>query len=82
MSYLLSCFLVEGAATVLVSFILYFTISDFPEEAKWLSQEEKEFVKARLYEDVGESRRDEPLTVKSVLAVFKDCTYALAFHCK
>ena len=65
----------EGAATVLISFILYFTISDFPEEAKWLSQEEKEFVKARLYEDVGSSRRDEPLTAKSVLAVFKDCKY-------
>ncbi|KAM5531745.1 hypothetical protein V8D89_014594 [Ganoderma adspersum] len=65
-------FILEGAATVFFSFILYFTISDFPEEAKWLTKEEKEFVKARLYEDVGESRRDEPLTVKGVLAVFKD----------
>ena len=67
---------------MLISFILYFTISDFPEEAKWLSQEEKEFVKARLYEDVGASRRDEPLTVKSVLSVFKDCAYpSVSLHC-
>ena len=63
----------EGTLTCVVSFILYFTIADFPEEVTWLSQEEKEFVKARLYEDVGHSKRHDPLTPKSVLEVFKDC---------
>ncbi|TBU38440.1 MFS general substrate transporter [Dichomitus squalens] len=65
-------FILEGVATVVFSVILYFTISDFPEEVTWLSKEEKEFVKARLYEDVGASKRSEPLTLKSVLEVFKD----------
>ncbi|KAH9945828.1 MFS general substrate transporter [Epithele typhae] len=65
-------FILEGLLTVLVSFILFFTISDFPEDVTWLSKEEKEFVQARLYEDVGTSRRDEPLTVKDVIGVFKD----------
>ncbi len=63
----------EGTLTVVVSLFLYFAIPDFPEEVKWLTQEEKDFVKARLYEDVGHSKRHEPLTVKSVLTVFKDC---------
>ena len=58
---------------MLVSFVLYFVISDFPEEVTWLNEEEKEFVKARLYEDVGHSKRHEPLTFKNVLNVLKDC---------
>lgn len=59
--------------TCIASAILFFAISDFPEEVTWLSAEEKEFVKARLYEDVGHSKRHDPLTVKSVFEVFKDC---------
>ncbi|RDX56433.1 MFS general substrate transporter [Lentinus brumalis] len=65
-------FILEGTLTCVVSFILYFAIADFPEEVTWLSQDEKDFVKARLYEDVGHSKRHEPLTPKSVLEVFKD----------
>ena len=45
-----------------------------------LSAEEKEFVKARLYEDVGHSKRHEPLTLKSVLEVFKDCEQTSEFR--
>ncbi|KAI0636652.1 MFS general substrate transporter [Trametes polyzona] len=65
-------FIIEGLVTCVASAILYFAISDFPEEVTWLNPEEKEFVKARLYEDVGHSKRHDPLTVKSVLEVFKD----------
>ena len=63
----------EGLLTVVVSFVLYFAISDFPEEAKWLSDDEKAFVKARLYEDVGHSKNDDPLTFQSALHVLRDC---------
>lgn len=59
--------------TCVASIILFFAISDFPEEVTWLSAEEKEFVKARLHSDVGQSRRHDPLTLRSVLNVFKDC---------
>ncbi|TFY57815.1 hypothetical protein EVJ58_g6795 [Rhodofomes roseus] len=65
-------FIIEGAVTCVVSVVLYFTISDFPEEVTWLTPEEKEFVKARLHADVGQSRRHDPLTTRSVLNVFKD----------
>ena len=57
----------------MASFILFFAAPDFPEEAAWLSREEKAFVKARLYEDVGSSKRHDPLTVKAVLEALRDC---------
>ncbi|OSX60459.1 hypothetical protein POSPLADRAFT_1171562 [Postia placenta MAD-698-R-SB12] len=65
-------FILEGVVTCLVAATLFFFISDFPEEVAWLTPEEKEFIKARLHADVGESRRHDPLTLKSVLSVFKD----------
>ncbi|OCH93492.1 MFS general substrate transporter [Obba rivulosa] len=65
-------FILEGLLTCVVSATLYFVISDFPEDATWLSADEKEYVKARLYEDVGHSKRHEPLTLKTILSVFKD----------
>ena len=67
---------VEGAFTVLASAVLFFVISDFPEEVKWLNKEEKEFVQGRLYEDVGSSGRHDPLTPTVVLEVLKDCKSA------
>lgn len=65
----------EGVLTCVVSAILFFFISDFPEEVKWLSADEKALVKARLYADVGESGRNEKMTLRIVLDTFKDCTY-------
>ncbi|OCH89648.1 MFS general substrate transporter [Obba rivulosa] len=65
-------FILEGVLTCVVSVFLYLTIPDFPEEVTWLSKDEKDFVKARLYEDVGDPRRQEPLTIKIVLDIFKD----------
>ena len=58
----------------MIAFLLFFLISDFPEEASWLTSDERAFVKTRLREDVGSSQRHKPLTVKSVLSTIKDCT--------
>lgn len=58
---------------MVASFILIFALPDFPEEVTWLSEDEKEFVKARLYDDVGHSNRHDPLTLKRVLDTLKDC---------
>lgn len=65
----------EGVLTCAVSFLFYFVIVDFPEEAKFLTDEERAFVKARLQKDVGESAREENITLKDVLNVFKDCEF-------
>ncbi|OSD08530.1 MFS general substrate transporter [Trametes coccinea BRFM310] len=65
-------FILEGTLTAIGAALAYLVIPDFPEDATWLAEDEKEFVKARLYEDVGDPRSHDPLTVKSALSVFKD----------
>lgn len=51
----------------------YFLIADFPEEAKWLTPEEKAFVKARLEEDVGQSGIDTQIDPKIIVKTLRDC---------
>jgi MFS family permease len=65
-------FILEGALTVLVSGFFYFLLPDFPEESKWLTQEEKSYVSARLQLDQGRSARERQITLKDVGNVFKD----------
>lgn len=45
---------------------------NFPEESKWLSEDEKAYVSARLRLDQGQSARDRPIGLKDVGRVFKD----------
>ncbi|KAI0807683.1 MFS general substrate transporter [Fomes fomentarius] len=71
-------FIIEGALTIAASFVLFFTVADFPEEVAWLSEEEKEFVKARLYDDVGHSKRHDPFTAREVVEVLKDWKITVA----
>jgi MFS family permease len=65
-------FILEGVLTCVVSFIFFFCLPDFPEEAKWLTEPERAYVKARLQADQGKSARDRRITPKDVLNVFKD----------
>lgn len=65
-------FILEGLLTCVVSFILFFVIPDFPEEAKWLTPDEAAFVRARLQDDQGKSARERRITPRDVLNVFKD----------
>ncbi|KAI3317136.1 putative allantoate permease [Xylariaceae sp. AK1471] len=39
-------FIIEGIATVVIAFIAYLSITDFPKEASWLSHDEREFIMA------------------------------------
>lgn len=65
-------FIIEGAITVFCSGIMYFFISDFPEDASWLKDNEREFIKAKLALDSGDSSHDIKLDFKGVLNVFRD----------
>lgn len=65
----------EGLITVVASVLLYFAISDFPEEVKWLTGEEKAFIKQRLSEDVGDSGHHVKYSIQDILGVFKDREY-------
>ncbi len=65
-------FILEGVLTCVVAFAFFFLIPSFPEDAKWLSTEEREYVKARLQADQGRSAAERKITVRDVGRVFKD----------
>lgn len=65
-------FILEGLLTCVISFWFYFVIPSFPEEAKWLTVEERAYVKARLEADQGQSAAERKITVRDVGRVFKD----------
>jgi hypothetical protein len=67
-------FILEGVLTCVVALAWFFAIPDFPEDVKWLNEEEREYMKVKLAKDVGDSAHDVPITFKDGLAVFKDST--------
>ncbi|KAL2013562.1 hypothetical protein VTN00DRAFT_1087 [Thermoascus crustaceus] len=65
-------FIIEGVATCVIAVVWFFVIPDFPEDVKWLTEEEREFIKAKLAKDVGKSAHHKDPGWKDVLNVFKD----------
>ncbi len=65
-------FILEGLLTCVLSFATYFLIADFPEETKWLTEEERVFIKERLRADQGDSKAERRVTLSDVVHVFKD----------
>ncbi|BDD62029.1 hypothetical protein MAP00_007030 [Monascus purpureus] len=65
-------FIIEGLITCVVASLSFFIIPDFPEEVKWLNDEEREFIKAKLARDVGKSAHNAKLGLREFLGVFKD----------
>lgn len=65
-------FIIEGAITVLVCLVFLFTFPAFPEQAKWLTEPEREYVKARLRADLGHNAAERKVTLRDVLTVLRD----------
>ena len=65
-------FILEGVLTCVVSVAWYFMLPDFPEDVKWLNEEERNFIKAKLATDVGKAGREERISVKDVFSIIKD----------
>ncbi|MCJ1242665.1 hypothetical protein MMC14_010674 [Varicellaria rhodocarpa] len=65
-------FILEGVLTCLVAMIFFFLIPGFPEEAKWLTQDERAYIKARLQQDQGRSAAERQIRFKDVVTIFKD----------
>jgi predicted MFS family arabinose efflux permease len=65
-------FILEGLLTVIVACFFFFLLPNFPEESKWLTEDERTYVKARLQIDQGKSARERPITIRDVGRVFKD----------
>ena len=66
-------FIIEGVLTSVVAIILFFCIADFPEDVKWLNEEERAYMRAKLAKDVGKAAHDVRLGKREILGVFKDC---------
>lgn len=65
-------FIIEGAMTAFIALLLFFGVSDFPEDARWLKENERAFLKAKLALDVGESAHDVQTSFKDYLNVFRE----------
>ena len=77
-------FILEGILTTVVAFVSYFVIVDFPEDAKWLTEEEREFMRARLINENDTTREPISLTagMKSYFSDYKAYIAALLYFGK
>jgi MFS family permease len=66
-------FILEGLLTIVLAVISFWTLPDFPETVSWLSEEERNFLKAKLEKDGGKSAHSESISFRDALSVFKDC---------
>lgn len=69
-------FIIEGVLTCVVAIVWFFLLPDFPEDVKWLNEEERAYLRAKLAKDVGKAGTDSSLGLRDILEVFKDCEYA------
>lgn len=65
-------FILEGILTCLVGLLFFFVLPSFPEDATWLTQEEKDYVKLRLQAEQGKSAVERKITLRDIGRVFKD----------
>jgi MFS family permease len=68
-------FIIEGLLTIVIAVIWFWTLPDFPEAVKWLDEDERAFIKAKLEKDAGKSAHAEAITWRDTLQVFKDCKF-------
>ncbi|KAF2463074.1 MFS general substrate transporter [Lindgomyces ingoldianus] len=62
-------FILEGIATIVIGVCSFFFITDFPDQAKWLTEEEREFVRHRTGHDKTPHR---PIDMKDIGWFFTD----------
>ncbi|KAI8671726.1 MFS domain-containing protein [Fusarium keratoplasticum] len=65
-------FIIEGAITAFLSIIAVFLIADWPEQARFLTAEEKTLVQRRLAADTGDSCRMDTLNKFATERILKD----------
>lgn len=62
-------FILEGLGTIIAGVVSFFLITDFPEKAPWLTEEERDFVKHRTGLD---KMRQRPTSFKEIGCFFTD----------
>ena len=62
----------EGLLTMVLAVLSYFIIMDFPEDATWLREDEREFMLARLVLSAEDEKPPPASTKAGLLAYFSD----------
>lgn len=57
---------------MVVACVFFFIIPNFPEETRWLTEDERAYVIARLRADQGQSARHRPIVFKDFVRIFGD----------
>lgn len=66
-------FIIEGACTATIGILMIFCLADFPEEARFLKQNERDFIKEKLeIGNAGVSEYERSMTRKDLAFVFSD----------
>lgn len=65
-------FILEGLLTCVVAFALFFLLPPFPEEAKWITEEERAFIEAKQRREQGDSAVRKPIALKDFVNLFTD----------
>ena len=61
-------FILEGIVTIIVGISAYFLVADFPENASWLTEDERSWVLVRT----GRDKTSERITLQHILRFFSD----------
>lgn len=75
-------FILEGIATVLISVAAYWFIQNYPDTAKFITDEERKFIHSRLAAD-SDATHQEKFEWAQVVEALKDVKcwlYGLGFH--
>lgn len=62
-------FILEGICTILIGIAAFFLVADFPDEAKWLTEDERSWVLARTGRDKEMAQQ---VVAKDILRFFSD----------
>jgi hypothetical protein len=65
-------FVLEGLLTVVICVVLLFTFPLFPEEAHFLTEDERRYIKARLRADQGHNAAERAIRWGDIGVVLKD----------
>jgi len=75
-------FILEGIATIFVGFMSFFLVTDFPQEATWLTEKEKKFVIARTKADEVHTLNITSSDLVTFFGDLKNYLGALMYFCK
>lgn len=70
-------FILEGILTCILGVVGFFLVADFPEDVKWLKEDERIFLRERLRIEQGDPKATKKLSFKDLMLFFTDIKFFL-----